>query len=395
MDKSLNNQNFRCQRCKIKEIQLICSICSPFNFFCNSCDTTIHSLPSKKHHKREFYESQINNNSKKQNYTTSDFFTKSTIDVSHNTPIKDENPSIKNYENDYNKQTNKDYYKISNKKRYNKFNSLENIDIEKIKIYNNNDNPKFINENYNNKFSNSIFSENNNSVNFSNNHKQSDYEKTAKGLTYADLNSNNNNLFSTSHLEFKNTNFNSSSSSYFSREYVNELNKQHYKEKEDLEYKILTLDNNMERFKSSLTEQMNRMCKQIEDNNIFYTNKIKNLENQQNKILQKNTWLTDHEKSKDEIVENLKVQINSLRDSNDELKEKYENHLNACKNDKILQQKQFDELQIRIVQKENEIQELKNIYDAKIDEMIYYHNKEKKKILGIETNQTQQTDGIV
>jgi len=184
--------------------------------------------------------------------------------------------------------------------------------------------------------------------------------------------------------DLKTTNFvTSTTSSYYSKEYVNELTSLHNREKEDLIFKMNLMQGSLERIKISLSEQMQNIQKQLEENNLTYSTKIKNLETQQKKLYEKNMWLNDQDQQKEKIIENLKMQMKKLKESNTELMEKYEYHLNACKNDKIIQQKQFDELQTKITQKEIEIEELKNYYNKKIEELIYLSTNPDKKTAAI------------
>lgn len=41
-----------CNRCKAKDTEMICNDCSPYSNFCVACDNYVHSLPSKRTHKR-------------------------------------------------------------------------------------------------------------------------------------------------------------------------------------------------------------------------------------------------------------------------------------------------------------------------------------------------------
>lgn len=44
-----------CSRCKVKTAEVKCDSCTIFNSFCQQCDASVHSLPLKKSHKRNFY----------------------------------------------------------------------------------------------------------------------------------------------------------------------------------------------------------------------------------------------------------------------------------------------------------------------------------------------------
>ena len=42
-----------CERCAIKEAEVHCPSCQPLKNFCNSCDINVHTLVTKKSHKRD------------------------------------------------------------------------------------------------------------------------------------------------------------------------------------------------------------------------------------------------------------------------------------------------------------------------------------------------------
>jgi hypothetical protein len=48
-----------CSRCKMKEADVQCNSCSPFYFFCRSCDEYVHSMSSKKSHDRNLIDKTV------------------------------------------------------------------------------------------------------------------------------------------------------------------------------------------------------------------------------------------------------------------------------------------------------------------------------------------------
>lgn len=49
----------KCLRCKNKEPSFACMLCDKFKFLCSQCDCYVHSLPSKKNHKRTAINKEI------------------------------------------------------------------------------------------------------------------------------------------------------------------------------------------------------------------------------------------------------------------------------------------------------------------------------------------------
>ena len=59
--------NKLCIRCKLKEFVYVCSNCHPFTNFCVTCDNFVHTLPSKKNHKRTLMNPDFGSSSKGNN----------------------------------------------------------------------------------------------------------------------------------------------------------------------------------------------------------------------------------------------------------------------------------------------------------------------------------------
>lgn len=290
-------------------------------------------------------------------------------------PITNENNQSNNLNNYNNSNDNNNFNEtnIHNPNQYNQkqnYNTYDLIDNNKSNLNLNNENNNHLSANGNNAYS--AFSSS--LANNYNSNKNSDFNQNNKNLNLQNFNSTANSNLNANDL--KSTNFiTASSASYYSKEFVNELTTLHNKEKEDFLFKMNIMQNSIDRIKLSLSEQMQNIQKQLEENNVNYSNKIKNLEQQQKKLSEKNIWLNDQDKQKDKIIESLKAQMKKLKDSNAELLEKYEYHLDACKYDRVNQQKQFDELQTKIAQKEIEIEELKNYYNKKIEELVYLNTQ--------------------
>jgi len=345
-----------------------------------SCFDHHHSLDNKEKNDNQEYKS---NNSNNNNFGNNNFNFNEKIDICS------PNKKIQNY-----------YSNINDLKIYNSSNS-KNINGNNKNLNKNNQNLDSIN------YLTNENDDNNNLKRIKKNNSKDNLKKNTKFFNsnnhtnincFNSINSNGENLKSTNIIT-------STTSSYYSKEFVYELTTLYNKEKEDLMVKINRMQTNLDKIQVSLSNQMQNIQKQIEDNNLNYSIKIKNLENQQLMIYEKNLWLNDQDKQKDSLIENLKQQMKKLKESNTELLEKYDYHSNACKDDKILQQKQFDELQNKIAQKEIEIEDLKNYYNKKIQELnnlstnIYKKNAMDYYELEInnleKTHKVEQTESII
>ena len=279
-----NDQNIEynniCERCKINRVTLICEECKPFHYFCNQCDTAVHELPLRKNHHRipiDSYQNstiiQKSNEISTQNITLNKFFT----------PKHFPNNSLSlNFNN------------INNK------NDITDIN------------------NFNDK---------NNALSYIN---KSISPKTDKGPilnhSYTYVYNRNGNAVGIGADECKKV---------YSKDYVNELNIMHDKEKEELLYKITTLENTMNRIKSSLNDQISKIqlsqnIKDKENNDkieqikMEYNLKIDNIE--------KEKEFKDKEilNFKQQILEQAKLNEN-ISSSFEELKNNYNNLLNEHK----------------------------------------------------------------
>ena len=188
--------NTPCERCKNNKSTLLCNECKPFHYYCNQCDTSIHELPSRKHHHRISIDS----------FQNSSYFQKtnekSTQNVTKNMHI-----------------TPKNIHQNSLSLNYSHINSTDYIyDINDNKLNNNTQplgNPPKLEES---KYS-YIYNRN----------------TTAIGIGADEC------------------------KKVYSRDYVNELKIMHDKEKEELLYKITILENTINKIKSSFHDQMSKI----------------------------------------------------------------------------------------------------------------------------------------
>ena len=79
----------RCMRCRSMDIEYICQVCQPINSFCSKCDSFVHTLPSKKSHKREIL--NLNTIGTKQSFHKNDNMT-----IQDNNNRNNVNPTLGN-----------------------------------------------------------------------------------------------------------------------------------------------------------------------------------------------------------------------------------------------------------------------------------------------------------
>lgn len=166
----------------------------------------------------------------------------------------------------------------------------------------------------------------------------------------------------------------------YSKDYVNELNKIHDKEKEELKYKITTLENTINRYKSSLNEQITNVRRAQDLKDKESNNKIEKMKMEyQFKINSMEKEKDFKEKEiialKQKISEQLKINEKILA-TFDELKENYcnlQNEYDKLNNDYIMIEK--------ITKKECEIMNQKLI--STMDEFENYKAKCKSDIQNI------------
>ena len=341
----LENINI-CQRCKNNRVTLFCEKCKPFHFFCNQCDTAIHELPLRKTHRRipidSFQSSTIvqkSNDISTPNITLNKFFT----------PKNMSNNSVNNNMNNINNMADN-----NNNYKNNKNDALSYID-------------------------------------------QTFYSKTPKrpllNHSYTYVYNSNGNAIGIGADECKKV---------YSKDYVNELNIMHDKEKEELIYKITTLENTLNRIKSSLNDQMAQMkmlqdlkekeCNdKIEQIKIEYQLKMNNIEKEKEykdkEILNLKDKIMEQTKVSENILsslEELKNDYNNLQNDHKLLNKEYKLlEDNSKKENEILNQKIFDTMKLYEEYKnktEIDIQNLINANKKNLNDLIQQKDLEIKEI---------------
>ena len=285
-----------CERCKINKCKLFCEECQPFHNYCNQCDTAVHELPSRSNHNRI------------QIYL---------------------NPNIINIQN----------------KRSNNKNELKKNNSTKILFYT----PKNYSHNSLSFIPNDIANTINN--NLKNNNLNSYLNGTLSSKTP------NTSILNQSYTYVYNKNGSVAGvglddcKKVYTKDYVNELKIMHEKEKEELLYKINSLEKSINRIKSSLNEEIAKVkftqittekeCNdKIEQIYLEYNSKIENLEKEKDyknkEILSLNQEILEQKKKNENLFssyEEIKNNFNNLQNEHKLLTKEYNNLENKSKKD--------------------------------------------------------------
>jgi 16S rRNA G1207 methylase RsmC len=146
----------------------------------------------------------------------------------------------------------------------------------------------------------------------------------------------------------------------YTREYVNELKSIHEKEKDELLYKYNSLMNNLNRLKTSFSDQILQLQKQIDENNQKNSHVIKITEEECN------TKLRGVVGDKDSQIKNLKKQIEEYKECNEELLSKMNWNIKSTREEKNDSLNKLCEMEQMVDDKEAEINNLKNHYENKL-----------------------------
>ena len=313
--------NTPCERCKNNKSTLLCNECKPFHYYCNQCDTSIHELPSRKHHHRISIDS----------FQNSSYFQKtnekSTQNVTKNMHITPKHIPQNSLSLNYSHINTTDYiYDINDNKLNNNTQPLGNP-------------PKLEESKYS-----YIYNRN----------------TTAIGIGADEC------------------------KKVYSRDYVNELKIMHDKEKEELLYKITILENTINKIKSSFHDQMSKIkftqvatekeCNdKIDYLKIEYDSKISNLQKEieykdkeisnLNQLILKQRTLNEKISSS---YEELKDNYMSLQNEHKTLNKEYNLLENRSKQDyENLNQKIIKEMNSYDQYKEEANMNLKNLINEK------------------------------
>ena len=358
----INNINL-CERCKAT---IICSECSPFHTYCHECDEIIHHLISRINHNRK---NISNNNSNPPSYQKHN---RSSQNIILKNPFENDNININNIS-----LQNRPTYQISNS------NSAKNLFQEMPDTTNNINNEemrKYINNN-------NILSPNYNDNDNDNNIPQN--IKSQNSFLYGDIfnnqsiNADLNNLNNIDYIEVAHKNKDEDFKKTYTKEYILELQNIHQKEKNELLFKISSLENAIERIKNSFNEQIKKMqlnqnsnekqlTSKIEDIQEKYELKLKTIETEKDmQIALLKEQLSKEKETTNQIYSNLekvKNEYNTLQNNSVKNIDDINNELNLIKNEYDDFRKETDKI----------IDKLKNEYENKIKN-IQDNNENKKK----------------
>jgi hypothetical protein len=276
-----------CERCKNKYADFVCYICEPLKAFCSGCDTTLHSLPSKKNHKRD------------------------SIDLYGKSP-----------------RSNRDEVYMEQDTNYMTLQSKRNL-------------------------SNNI--DNMGSAEF---HGKITFTGSPRQQMNLRATSNDEQAYSNLDAKFKMTDFNK----MYTREYVNELKSLHQKEKDELIFKHNALQNNLNRLKTSFSDQILELQKQVDENKHKNNHMVKMNEEETSSRFKGQIV------ERDNAVKNLKKQIEEFKECNEELLARMNKTIKIQKEDKNDCSNKLNEYENLVQEKEIEIKNLKNYYEDKLAE---------------------------
>ena len=299
-----------CERCKNAEVMIVCEECSPFHNFCQKCDGIIHQLPSRLNHTRQTLYENINN---KLLYKCS-YNNKSSPNLFIKQKISEE--KIKNLINDVDEEISKENEEENIIEENNNNYDIQNIQNEEMNNYNNMANNE-----------NSIY-----------------YNKEIPKIMPENINNN------IGYIEIPIKDKEDAYKKTFTKEYILELQNIHQKEKNELLFKISSLENALERIKISFNEQIKAMQNDQSTSDKIIASKINQIKNGYN-MKYKNM-----ENEKESQISLLKEQIKKLEKQKKEI---YQNLQNMKKEYKLLQNNSA----INIDEINHELNLIKNEYD--------------------------------
>ena len=356
IDFQKSNKINLCERCKNADIVLICEECSPFHYFCQKCDSIIHQLPSRLNHIRQnAYENISNKLLFKCKYNN-----KSASNILLNQKISEE--KINNLINDVNKEiSNENEFENINENYLNDNNNQNIEDIQNEEIENYNDSQE--NENniiYNNEIP-QILQDNFENIDYIDNPNELNDERDKNKKT-------------------------------FTKEYILELQNIHQKEKNELLFKISSLENALERIKVSFTEQIKNLQKDKSksDKNLVtkinqiksgYNLKCKNLENEKeleiNLLKEKLTKEIQEKKEIYNALERTQNEYNILQNNSTRNIDEINHELNLIKNEYDDFRQETDKIIDKLKNEyENKIKNIKEENEKKKADMINKHKME-------------------
>ena len=342
----------KCERCQNKEATLQCMNCCSFRNLCQACDSFIHSLPTKKNHTRILINSIY---SGEQTRVPSQY-------ISNDNTERLYNDQRENCCNEHEKFLQTQQINNNDTKNYSNSNRINN-QTESILKNNSNYNP--------------CDNQNQNLNNFSNSENQIINNELPENIKIDKINLPCQPLQNTFSTQPNSTVLNSKLyfADNYSKEYVNELRNVFRKEKEELEFKNKTLQNNLDSLKFKFTEQMNDLTKQLEDiqrNNNITLESLKN--NYEQKLIELNN---EHQIE----VDSLKHEIESLEEKGNELNNQYQKDMNEKQEIISNLNNTIEDLKNTLSKKNEENYKMKNSFDLMTKQYEQKFNDDKEKLI--------------
>ena len=356
-----NNNKDLCERCKNAQVVLICPECSPFHNYCHNCDEIIHQLPSRINHNRTTISNNSNNDRNNQMYLKHNNSSQNIIINNHNPNDKYNTISLQN----------RTTYQISNShSAQNLF--QENPDINNI--INSEEIPQYINNNPN------LNEYNNIAQILEKSHQNSFF--TGEILNNQSENVDLNNLNNIDYIEIERKNRDDDYKKTYTKEYILELQNIHQKEKNELLFKISSLENALERIKTSFNDQI----KKIQSDN---STKEKELISKIDQIQENyDLKLKNVEAEKDIQIALLKEQLSKEKEATNQIYSNLEKVKNDYKDLQNNSMKNIDDINTELNLIKSEYDDFRKETDIIIDKLkSEYENKIKNLI---QTNENQK-----
>ncbi len=352
---NINENNNYCNRCKVKTADFKCEPCSPFIFFCASCDGYVHSMNTKRHHDRQLI-SRENEKIEKDIYSS----------LESNDGVNFKSVSSMSSGLDYSqsyRQINSGYNPTSNNNPRDNFMSHR-------ESHNKNAGNNSAYMNPINNTNNLNHTTNTNNIGNINQTQRENYKhnlnNSPNNLTNTH-NTNNNNGYS-GYNNYHNTVNNDSTRNH-------EMKNIYIKEREDLCNKIFSLEKQTEFLKSSSDEKITKLQSLLEETNKRY-------------ILEKQMVQDEHELQIKKMANEKDNQIRILEGSNDELHKRNHdlvNEVNSYQHELYHMKNNFSNkltgAEFDLKQKIKENDDMKDHYEKKINSLNDNFLEDKSKLI--------------
>lgn len=322
-----------CHRCKTQKGLIHCDECIKGGFYCESCDNYLHSLPSKKEHKR-YLEEPINNQQLPQ-YN-------STYSISPNP-----------YDNS----------QLPPTSIYNTNNAVNNTNTQiPPTVYNTNT------PNYSDTYGNNYLSY---QLNYQNNFNQN---PSNEYNSYSDTPSNQNESNSIIY-NMPDNDKPLKPEAYPTQVYINEIKNIYEKERGDLILKLEDLQRMLDETKREMGNRIDFLHNNLEETHKNHEMEITCVNNDH--FSEMSDIITD----KDNQLQALADELQNERRANQEIKSKIVDTDAQLKEHKMVYNQMIDEYNIKIDEAKKEKEDTEDFYRKKIEELKELHQKEKDTII--------------